>query len=63
MVGQTQIIHFKGGTKRTIEGVIKVYENEMVHLLTADGFEWIINKQNVLCIEVLPQKVTEDKEA
>lgn len=50
----TQIIHFVGGIKRTIPNVIKVYENEMTHILTVEGIEWIINKNNVLAVEVLP---------
>ncbi len=50
----TQIIHFVGGYKRTIYNIVKVYENEMTHILTAEGIEWIINKNNVLAVEVLP---------
>jgi hypothetical protein len=46
-----QIIHFIGGQKRTIENVIYVWENEMTHLITLNGIEWIINKNNVLCVE------------
>lgn len=56
----TQIIHFVGGIKRTIPNIIKVYENEMCHILTAEGIEWIINKNNVLAVEVLPEGVKND---
>jgi hypothetical protein len=47
----TQIIHFIGGIKRTIPDVVYVWENEMTHILTLEGTEWIINKNNVLCVE------------
>jgi len=50
---QTQIIHFIGGYKRTIKGIIDIWENEMTHLLTDRGIEWIINKNNVLAVEKL----------
>lgn len=51
-VGQhDQIIHFVGGTKRLIQGVQYVWENEMVHIVDYLGIEYIINKQNVLFIE------------
>jgi len=46
-----QIIHFIGGTKRTIDNVVYIWENEMTHLLTEEGTEWVINKNNVLCVE------------
>lgn len=46
-----QIIHFIGGYKRTIKDVIRVWENEWTHIITLDGKEWIINKNNVLCVE------------
>jgi len=49
-----QIIHFVEGTKRTIENVVYIYENEMTHILTEGGTEWIINKKNVLCVERIP---------
>ena len=47
----SQIIHFVGGQKRYITGITRIWENEMTHLLTLDGTEWIINKNNVLCVE------------
>lgn len=52
----TQILHFVGGIKRTIPNVIKVYENQMVHILTVEGIEWIVNKDNLLATEKLPEK-------
>ncbi|MCK9369535.1 hypothetical protein M0R04_06480 [Candidatus Dojkabacteria bacterium] len=53
---RTQIIHFVGGVKRTISDIIAVKENEMVHLTTLSGTEWIINKNNVLMVEVIKDK-------
>ena len=47
----TQIIHFKDGFKRTIHNIIEIWENEMVHMKTKEGVEWIINKDNVLAVE------------
>ena len=52
--GQTHVVHFVGGIKRTIPNVQRVWENEMTHLLDGEGREWIINKANVLCVEVIP---------
>ena len=47
----TQIIHFVSGIKRTIPGVVDIWENEMTHLKDDKGTEWIINKKNVLMAE------------
>ena len=46
-----QIIHFKGGYKRTIFNVVYIWENEMTHVVNEAGVEWLINKDNVLCVE------------
>jgi hypothetical protein len=46
-----QVIHFKGGTKRYIPHVKYIWENEMLHLVTSEGYEFIINKDNVLFVE------------
>ena len=54
----TQIVHFIGGYKRTIFNVKYVWENEMVHIIDGKGIEWVINKDNVLCIE----KISVDKD-
>lgn len=51
--GCRQIIHFVGGIKRTIDHVVYVYENEMCHIQTLDGTEWVINKNNVLAVEII----------
>lgn len=46
-----QIIFFKDGTKKTIMDVRYVWENSMVHLVTGNGIEFIINPINVNCIQ------------
>lgn len=46
-----QIIHFTSGLKRYIPKVKYIWENEMTHLVTEDGREYIINKNNVAFIE------------
>ncbi len=46
-----QIIHFVGGVKVTIKGAKWIWENEMLHIVTADKIEHIINKQNVLFVQ------------
>ena len=46
-----QIIHFIGGYKRSIFNVAYIWENEMTHVVTEAGVEWLINKDNVLCVE------------
>ncbi len=56
--GHTQIIHFRGGTKRTIRDIQALWENEWTHIIDGEGREWIINKNNVLCVEVIKKEVT-----
>lgn len=46
-----QIIHFIDGTKRHVKGVKWIWENEMVHLITVNKIEFIINKRNVLFVQ------------
>ena len=46
-----QIIHFINGSKRLIQGVMFIWENEMVHIVDYLGVEYIVNKPNVLFIE------------
>ena len=54
MLGHRQILHFVGGKKQTINDVREIWENEMTHVIDGHGREWIINKANVLCVEVIP---------
>ena len=53
---QNQIIHFIGGQKRYIRNIVFIWENEMTHILTLEGTEWMINKNNVLCVEKVKNK-------
>ena len=46
-----QIIHFTDGHKRYIKGVKYIWENEMIHLITVNEREFIVNKDNVLMIQ------------
>ena len=57
---QTQIIHFIGGYKRTIYHIQNIWENEMIHIIDGGGIEWVINKNNVLCVEKIYEKNNED---
>lgn len=46
-----QVLHFKDGTKRYVQKVKYIWENEMTHLVCEDGTEFIINKSNLNFIE------------
>jgi hypothetical protein len=46
-----QVLHFIDGTKRYIPRVKYMWENEMSHLVTENGTEFIVNKRNLLFIE------------
>lgn len=56
-----QIIHFVGGVKRLIQGVMYTWENEMVHLVDYLGVEYVINKNNVLFFERVSYEVNSIK--
>lgn len=47
-----QIVHFINGEKRTLFGVVGVKDNEFTHLKLEDGRKVLINKDNVLMIEI-----------
>jgi hypothetical protein len=53
----TQIIHFKGGEKRTFESIktSNIKQGQFTKLETEDGRLIMINDKNVLCIEVFKQ--------
>lgn len=56
-IGQhTQIIHFDNGEKRVIQGVMYIWENEMLHIVDYLGMEYIINKSRVLFTERFSKK-------
>jgi len=46
-----QVLHFKDGTKRYAPRIKYIWENEMTHLLSEDGTEYIIVKANLNFIE------------
>ncbi len=47
-----QIIHFRDGNKRTLNNIVKVWQNTWTHILLENGNEWIVNPNNVLAIEI-----------
>ena len=53
----TQIIHFKGGIKRTFENVKTetIKQGQFTKLETKDGRLILINDINVLCIEIFAE--------
>jgi hypothetical protein len=53
----TQIIHFKGGEKRTFEDILTgtIKQGQFTKLETTDGRLIMINDKNVLCIEIFKQ--------
>jgi hypothetical protein len=53
----TQIITFKGGVKKTIEGVVtkSIKQGEFTKFHTLDGRYVMINDDNVLCVEVFAE--------
>ena len=55
VIPQTHIIHFVGGVKRTVKNVVYIEENEWARLKTMEGREYVVNKNNVLCVEILNQ--------
>ena len=53
----TQIIHFKGGEKRTFENILTstIKQGQFTKLETTDGRLIMVNDKNVLCIEIFKQ--------
>ena len=53
----TQIIHFKGGEKRTFENVLTstIKQGQFTKLETINGQMIMVNDKNVLCIEIFKQ--------
>ena len=56
-VGKTvsQIIHFKGGVKRTYHGILTetIKQGQFTKMKCIDGTMLMVNDENVLCIEVI----------
>lgn len=53
----TQIIHFKGGYRKTIRGIDTdtIEQGQFTKFFTADGRMVLINDPNVLMVEVFPE--------
>lgn len=50
-----QIIHFINGEKRSLFNVVGVKDNEFTHLKLEDGRKILVNKDNVLMIEIFKE--------
>ena len=50
----SQVIHFKGGIKRTYHGILSetIKQGQFTKMKCKDGTMIMINDNNVLCIEV-----------
>tara|TARA_R110001592_G_scaffold323647_3_gene603038 strand:+ start:117 stop:341 length:225 start_codon:yes stop_codon:yes gene_type:complete len=50
----SQIIHFKGGIKRTYHGILSetIKQGQFTKMKLLDGSMLMVNDDNVLCIEV-----------
>ena len=53
----TQIIHFKGGIKRTYHGILPktIKQGQFTKMMCSDGTMIMINDDNVLCIEIFKE--------
>ena len=53
----TQIIHFKGGIKRTFYGVDPktINQGQFTKFECGDGYFVMVNDDNVLCIEIFSE--------
>ena len=53
----TQIIHFKGGIKRTYHGILpkSIKQGQFTKMKCKDGTMIMINDNNVLCIEIFKE--------
>ena len=54
----TQIIHFKGGIKRTFRGVLTetIAQGQFTKYFNIDGTMIMINDDNVLCVEIFKEE-------
>ena len=53
----TQIIHFKGGIKRTYHGILSesIKQGQFTKMMCEDGTMLMVNDDNVLCIEIFKE--------
>ena len=49
----TQIVHYDNGKKLTLVGVIMVWQDTLVHLITKDNRHYLVNPERVLHTEIL----------
>jgi len=49
----TQVIHYDNGTKLTLVGVVMVWQDTLVHLVTNDKRHYMVNPNRVLHTEIL----------
>ena len=54
----TQIIHFKGGIKRTFHGIMteSISQGQFTKYLNIKGDMIMVNDENVLCIEIFKEE-------
>ena len=54
----TQIIHFKGGIKRTFHGILtkSISQGQFTKYVNNEGDMIMVNDQNVLCIEIFKEE-------
>ncbi len=54
----TQIIHFKGGVKRSFHGILSdsIKQGQFTKMKMKDGRMLMINDENVLCIEIFKEE-------
>lgn len=53
----SQVIHFKGGIKRTYHGILPetIKQGQFTKMVLDDGSMLMVNDSNVLCIEVFKE--------
>ncbi len=47
-----QIIHFDNCTKATYLNIIRVWQDTLVHIVTEEGKEYLVNPKRVLSTEI-----------
>lgn len=55
-----QIVYFTNGFKKTIMNITGVKDGEFCHLKLSDGRKFLINRDKVLCIEIIPPRLEEE---
>ena len=54
----TQIIHFKGGIKRTYHGILSesIKQGQFTKMMCEDGTMLMVNDDNVLMVEIFSEE-------